>query len=653
VIQIGSGALLAAMLGAGWGALASLLAIRTGNRKWMENGRISLLLATLLLTLALLLLVWALVSHDFSLEYVASHTSTDLPVVYSASALWAGQAGSLLLWSWLLALFSLVAMYRHHHRHDEIQPHVQLILCACLFFFTGLVNFAAPPFHPLFDPPGEGLGLNPLLQNPQMLFHPPVLYLGYVGFTIPFALALGALFCRKPGGDWLGSARDWTLFSWFFLTLGNVLGAQWAYLELGWGGYWAWDPVENASLIPWLVSTACLHSVMLPGRAKMPRTWNQFLFMLTFVLCLFATFLTRSGILSSIHAFTPSKLGPALLGFLLLVMTMSATGLIIGRKQPFESCPADSLLSRESAFRLNNLLLLAAAFAVLWGTLFPLVSERLIGTRLSLGPPYFNRVMVPIGLALLFLLGACPLLSWRHTSGRELMSKLLFPVGAALLGGGALWLAGIRHFWALSTFAGCIFAFLALAMESVRGQKLGFSCCRRRLGSHIIHLGIILIYLGIAGSSALSVSREGTLAPGQSMEIAGYQLTLRDMKPTGDESRYGLTARVDFSQEGRIRGTLKPEMSYFKNRGPVDAKIALHSTLLEDLYLVFVSFDPESGRALFQAKVSPLVIWIWIGCGVMVPGFIMVFQARAGQGAGASHPPTGPVGYNSPLGGMK
>src|SRR5215475_13094123 len=386
-----------------------------------------------LVALAAVILLRALLTHDFSLEYVAAYSSSTLPTNYVVAALWGGQKGSLLFWTFMLSLFTTIVQLQNRERNRELMPLVTATLMTVAVFFLGLVTFIADPFERLPVPALEGADLNPLLQNYWMMIHPPSLYTGYVSASVPFAFGIAALASGRLGDQWIRTTRRWALFSWFFLTLGNLFGAMWAYEVLGWGGYWAWDPVENAAFMPWLVSTAYLHSVMIQEKKDMLRVWNMVLVLLTFCLTIFGTFLTRSGVISSVHSFTQSGLGPFFIGFLLFVLLV-AGGLVAYRLPELRtSGTIESFFSREAAFHFNNLILVAIAFAVFWGTVFPVISEWVRGVKITVGPPFFNRVNAPLGLVLLFLAGVGPAIAWRRASPKNLRRAFTAPVLSALV----------------------------------------------------------------------------------------------------------------------------------------------------------------------------------------------------------------------------
>lgn len=636
---LGSFSLLLAFILSVYAVLAFLLGVKVKSSKWIESGQNTVFAITGLLTLAVLVLIYAFIVHNFQIQYVAEHSSKSLPIIYRLSAFWAGQEGSLLLWGWLLAVFASLVLFQNRRRNRELVPYVLAVMMGISLFFLALLVFVDRPFQELAFFPADGRGLNPLLQNPGMILHPPTTYLGYVGFTVPFAFAIAALLTGRLGDIWIKSTRRWTLFSWFFLGIGNLLGAQWAYVELGWGGYWAWDPVENASLLPWLVATAYLHSVMIQERRGMLKVWNMVLIILTFTLTLFGTFLVRSGILSSVHSFAVSPLmGGLFLSFIAVVLIFSFI-LLVNRLALLKSeNELDSLLSRESTFLFNNLILLGAAFAIFWGTIFPLISEAVRGVKITVGPPFYNQIMVPIGLVLLLLTGICPLISWRKASGKNLRRNFLYPLIIAAIGGIVILAWGVRHPYALISYILSIFVAATIIIEFVRGSKARrkmrregylksfFNLTRgnkRRYGGYIIHIGIVLLFVGITGSSAFKVEKVETLAKGESLTIKNYQLKYEDFSSYPTESKQVTTVTLSVYREGKKVATLRPAKNLFRNQEQPTTEVAIRSTLREDLYVILAEYD-QDGRVTLKVLINPLVMWMWIGGFVLSGGAIIV-----------------------------
>ena len=581
-------------------------------------------------------LVAAFLTDDFRLAYVAGYSSRKLSLPYKIAAFYGGQDGSLLFWSFMLALFLVIVIVQNRRRHRELMPWVIAASMSVAVFFLAILVFFANPFTRLPFPPADGRGLNPLLQNPGMFFHPPTLYIGYVGFTIPFVFALAALVTGRLGAEWITSTRRWTIFSWFFLTLGNMFGAWWAYKILGWGGYWAWDPVENASFMPWLTGTAYLHSVMIQEKKGMLKVWNLVLIILTFGLSIFGTFLTRSGVLSSVHTFAQSSLGPLFLGFLGLILIVSFGLLFVRLPELKSQRELDGMLSRESSFLLNNLLLLGIAFTTLWGTIFPLVAEAVRGVKVTVGPPFYNQVMIPFGLILLLITGICPLIAWRRASWANLKRNFLPPFALVVVATGILAVFGIRRPLVLITFSFLLFVTATIFSEFYRGTRArhqmmggGFASAfgglvrrnRRRYGGYIVHLGILLLVLAIAGE-AFRIEREAHLKTGETIEIGRYRL--RYDGPVaferGDTSVVG--ARITVSNAGKPLGVLVPEKRFHADSEQPHTMAAIFSTLKEDLYLILASID-EQGIAI-RALINPLMVWMWIGSYVIGFGTVIV-----------------------------
>jgi len=581
-----------------------------------------------LVALAVALLLRALLTHDFSLEYVAAYSSSTLPTNYVVAALWGGQKGSLLFWTFMLSLFTAIVQWQNRDRNRDLMPWVTATLMTVAVFFLGLVTFITDPFERLPTPAIEGADLNPLLQNYWMMIHPPSLYTGYVSASVPFAFAIAALATGRLGDQWIRSTRRWALFSWFFLSLGNLFGAMWAYEVLGWGGYWAWDPVENAAFMPWLVSTAFLHSVMIQEKKDMLRVWNMILVLLTFSLTIFGTFLTRSGVISSVHSFTQSGLGPFFIGFLLLVILV-AGGLVAYRLPELRtSGTIESFFSREAAFLFNNLILVGIAFSVFWGTVFPVISEWVRGVKITVGPPFFNRVNAPLGIALLFLMGIGPVIAWRRATPRNLWRAFAWPVGTALVAGGAMLAGGMGLGGAWLTFVGGVFAFGTVVQEFARGMRARQAMLhesppraiarlvgknRRRYGGYIIHIGIVSIFVGIAASSMFRTEVQQTLKVGDEMQVGRYTLRYDRIDTQEDGHMSRLAAVLPVFVGGTQIDTLRPEKRFYKKPKQPTTEVANRSTLREDLYVVLGSYDPKTQLATIQAYVNPLVVWIWLG----------------------------------------
>ena len=594
-------------------------------------------------TAAAFALVWAAFTNDFSVSYILHHSNRALPGAYKFAALWSGQEGSLLLWAWLLATYGFVLRVRH--KVDvRLTAYASTILSGVQVFFLLLLNFAAPPFALVQgNLPADGFGLNPLLQYPEMVIHPPMLYLGYVGFTVPFAFALGALMMRYPGEKWIHITRRWTMVTWLFLTCGIFLGAHWAYSVLGWGGYWAWDPVENASLMPWLTGTAFLHSVMMQEKRGMMKNWNVWLIFSTFLLSILGTLLTRSGLVSSVHAFAQSSIGSWFYAFLFIVLGICIFTFILQRDHLKSEHKIESLVSRESSFLFNNLIFLAACFTILWGTLFPVLSEYVQGSKVTVGAPWYNRIAIPIGLGLLALTGLGPLLAWRSSSLRSIRRNFVLPSIATIATALALLSIGERpwrdqgplySFVAFSVAAGVITAitseFLrgAHVLQVQTGRSL-FSATRlliqrntRRYGGYIVHFGVVVIFIGLAGA-AFNRSAEQELDFRQSMRVGPYTLVCQDYTQDTNPNYDSEYALLDVYRNGKKITQLAPEKRFYSASEQVQTMVANHSTLAWDLYVIYAGQNPDNGHPIIKVFLNPLVAWIWIGVLIVVAGTLV------------------------------
>jgi len=598
--------------------------------------------------IAAAVLVVATFQNDFSIAYILHHSNRDLGAPYKFAALWSGQEGSLLFWSLLLASYGLVLRMRHKV-DTRLVAHASVVIAAVQVFFLLLVNFAAPPFALAQGAiPPDGNGLNPLLQYPEMVIHPPMLYLGYVGFTVPFAFALAALIMRYPGEKWIHITRRWTMVTWGFLTCGIFLGAHWAYAVLGWGGYWGWDPVENASLMPWLTGTAFLHSVMMQEKRGMLKMWNMWLIFATFLLSIFGTFLTRSGVVSSVHAFAQSSIGDWFVGFLALTFAVCVFFFVKNRSYLKSEHRLESLISRESSFLFNNLILLVACFTVLWGTLFPILSEWVQGHKITVGPPFFNRVNIPVALLLLLLTAVGPLLAWRKTSLESLKRNFLTPTLVAV-GAGVLLMVtppswggpfGMRpwqdlsYLFSLMTIMLSVLVAATVTSEFVRGGRViarhtGSSLASgmlqltrrntRRYGGYIVHFGVIVIMIGFAGA-AFNKDVERELGNGQQMSVGPYTLVCRSYTDDDNPNYRSQWAIIDVSKDGKPVATMYPERRFYKASQQTATIVANRSTIREDLYLVYSGLNDDTGRPIIRAHLNPLVLWIWIGVLIVIAG---------------------------------
>jgi cytochrome c-type biogenesis protein CcmF len=602
-----------------------------------------------LLTVAASLLVYSLIAGDFRLAYVAEHSNKSMDTPYKFASWWGGQEGSLLLWAWLLSSYTSVLVFQNRRKFREMMPYVTAVLMTTETFFLILISFVEAPFKVLMAgkgivDAGDGQGLNPLLQYWTMVIHPPMLYLGYVGFAVPFAFAIGSLITKQPGDAWIHTTRRWTLVTWMFQTTGVLLGAGWAYAVLGWGGYWGWDPVENASLLPWITATAFLHSVMMQEKKGMMKVWNMVLVSCTFFLCIFGTFLTRSGVVQSVHAFAQSSLGRYFIVF--LAVGIAATlYLILNRLDYLKSeAQLESVLSRESSFLFNNLILLASCFAVLWGTLFPVITEAINGEKISVDGPFFNRVNIPIGLFLMLLTGVGPLIAWRKSSVESLKRAFFWPTLAGVAVAAGLIIMGVRHFYALVSFALCTFVAVtvvieffkgAIAIRGKEGQNIFAAMVElthrntRRYGGYMVHMGIVFMFIGFTGK-AFDIDKTVEVNKGQVVRLGAYQLTIGDVESGKNENYSWDILNVGVNKGGTDLGTLRPERRlYFASRQPT-SNVAIRRRLNEDLYLNFAGASNDGEGTVLQSYVFPLVSWIWIGYwGVLIGTIICLIPSKS------------------------
>src|SRR3954470_4284915 len=580
--SFGTFALLIALALSGYAFFAGLLALAVKRRQSAslgETARRAGIAVFVCLCAAAFALIYSAFTNDFSIEYVRQHSNRALPGIYKFSALWSGQEGSLLLWAWLLAAYGFVLRIRHKV-DPKLVAHASVILAAIQVFFLLLVNFAARPFGLATRVVEDGNGLNPLLQYPEMVIHPPMLYLGYVGFSVPFAFALGALAMRYPGEKWIHITRRWTMVTWGFLTVGVFLGMHWAYSVLGWGGYWGWDPVENASLLPLLTGTAFLHSVMMQEKRGMMKKWNMWLIFATFMLAILGTFLTRSGVVSSVHAFAQSSIGTWFLIFLGLTFAVCLFFFLKNTSHLQSEHRLESLVSRESSFLFNNVIFLVACFTVLWGTLFPILSEWVQGTKVTVGPPFFNRVMIPVGLLLLVLTGVGPLLAWRKTSLGSLKRNFTVPIVVGLAAGVLMiatawarpWIS-ISEFYSWATIVLAVMVAVTIFSEFARGarviaghtgQNIAAAMVHltrrntRRYGGYLVHFGFVLAMIGFAGS-AFNQEREQEMGLGDGMQLGRYQLVGKTFTQDDNANYSSDSAILDVYENGKPVGTMYPE----------------------------------------------------------------------------------------------
>ncbi len=649
-----------------WGALAGLVGGLRARPDLQQSARHAVFVMCGALLVAVFSLEVALFRHDFNVEYVAAYTSRNLPIFYTWSALYAGQKGSLLFWATVLSVFGSLALVLTPRRQRELLPYVAAVVSLVAAFFISVMLFGgANPFRRLPYTPVDGSGLNPQLQNPGMVFHPPMLYLGYISITIPFAFAMAALLSKRLDTDWLVAIRKWTLLSWLFLSIGICLGMWWAYVELGWGGYWAWDPVENASLLPWLTMTAFLHSVMIQEKRGMLKKWNLALIIGSWLLSIFGTFITRSGVVSSVHSFTQSNVGYFFLFFLLVAGTASFT--LYATRLPLLTAEArlESMVSREASFLFNNLLFVGIAFSVLWGTLFPILSELVQGTKVTVGPPFFNQVNIPLGLALLGLTGIGPLIAWRRASLPNLQRQFAVPATAGVFTVLVLLVAGMRDGYALVAIGLGGFVAATIAQEFARGTSarhrqygepyllaLGrlIARNRRRYGGYVVHTGIVMLFVAFSGM-AFKTETEATLRPGESVSLRSpygstYTFTHLGISQYDALNRLVTAAAVEVRRDGKRIGMLNPEKrqhvdSFGRPTFQPSTEPSIMSLLREDLYGVLGGVVNGTEEAVFRFTINPLVWWVWYGGMIVALGGLVVMWPGGGGSPAAKRSQAG------------
>jgi cytochrome c-type biogenesis protein CcmF len=646
-----------------YGVVMSFLGARRGRPELVQSGRNSVYVVSGLIIFAALLMWRALLTNEFQVEFVAGHSERALPTLFKISALWGGQAGSILFWSLLASLMAVSATFSFRKQASSLMPWVNLVLLVYLGFFMSLLLFAENPFNRLwmmpngqqvsavFQPagasalvPADGQGLNPQLQNYWMVLHPIALYLGFVGMTVPFAFAVAALVTGQLGNTWIKMIRLWTLVPWAFLTVGILLGSQWACVELGWGGYWAWDPVENASFLPWLTATAFVHSIMIQERRGMLKVWNMVLIGLTFELTLIGTFLTRSGVVQSVHSFALSAVGPMFASFIILT-SLAFIGLLIWRLPKLKSeNTLDSALSRETAFLTQNVVFVLIMAATFLGTIFPSISELVTGDKISLNAPYFQRVNGPIFIFLLVLMGAAPLLAWRRSGPETLRRNFLIPILAGLLSIPVMFLLGNRTMGGFVGIAIITFVIAGIVQEYVRGvrarrqsthEPLGAALVQlvrrngRRYGGYIVHIGVLLVALGIIGNEFYQSEVEANLKQGESVSVANYTLTYQRLDMTQGPNYTELTAPLAVTRNGKPFGEVLPRKHvYDKNPEQPMSEVGLRPGVVEDVYAVLAGWDEGGKTASFKIFINPLMSWMWAGGIVMMIGVLIAAWPR-------------------------
>jgi len=646
--QFGQFALAIAFIVAIYAIVASVIGIRSRNDKLIASGRNAAICNCIAISTAIFSLGYLFLTDDFSVAYVAAHSSIDLPLHFKISSVWGGQEGSLLFWSWILTVYSALVIFQNRDKHRSMMPYVTSVLTATSLFFTAMHLFVVNPFKigaiqmpggalSLFRP-SDGVGLNPLLQDTLMVIHPPMLYTGMVGLAVPYAFAIAALITRQLGDTWIRTTRRWTMAAWAILGIGILLGGKWAYRELGWGGYWAWDPVENASLMPWLIGTAFLHSVMVQEKKGMLKVWNVVLIVAAYTMSIFGTTLTRSGLVDSVHAFAKSDIGGYFMAF--IIVTVSGALYLILDRLPYlkPDKQMGSVVSRESSFMFNNLVLLVSCFAILWGTMFPVLSEWYNGNKITVGAPFFNRVNVPIAIFLLFLTGVGPLLAWRKASTNSLKRNFLIPALIALASGVPLYLLGVNHFYAWLSLVMSIFVGLTIVREFYKGaQARAYGTGERfheaivnltlrntrRYGGYIIHFGFVLLFVGWSGQAFSEKVRLPDSRIGDKFQIHQYDMRVENMAVREGANYLAQFATVSLYEYGKKIAVMSPEWRKYGGRDQQGTtEVAILSTLKSDIYLVFQG-STDGVRGDFTIYYNPLVMWVWIGGTVLGIGTVI------------------------------
>jgi cytochrome c-type biogenesis protein CcmF len=654
--SLGTFTILAAFVVSAYAAAAAVAGARRASRRLVDSAVGAFYLVAALLTVGTAAIMHAFVTDDYTIKYVQRYSDSVQPFIYKLTSYWGGLDGSIMFWVFLLAIFGSIAVHVNRDRHRELMPYVVAIISVVQMFFLFLMVFHNDPFDRyLFSAPAEGNGLNPLLQNAYMVTHPPALYVGFVGMTIPFAFGLAALITGHLDDSWLRAVRRWTMVSWLFLSFGLTLGMIWAYEVLGWGGYWGWDPVENAGLLPWLTATAFLHSVMVQERRGMLKVWNVSLVIITFFLTIFGTFMTRSGVVQSVHAFGEDRALAWMFTVFMGVLLTVSFGFVIYRLPLLKGRhELDSWVSREAAFLANNWILLFAALFVLFATMFPTLSEALMGERLTVGPPFFNRWMLPIGLVLLFLTGVGPLLAWRKSTLKNLMDQFLWPVGVGAVALAGLVFAGMPAWPAGMCFALCAFVGTTVVQEFVRGAGVRRRATgtdyltamvglvvrsTRRYGGYIVHLGIVLMFVGFTGE-AFKIDAQILLKPGQRAAVGHYEIRNDGVRVTDDGQKQMVTGHLTVFRDGKEIDKAYPgKWLYRKHEQEPVSDVAIRRSLAEDLYIVMPGFELQDQSVTLQVVVNPLVDWIWVGFGVLVFGTMLALLPEQAVGLATAKVP--------------
>ncbi len=656
--SLGTFTLLAAFVISAYVAAAAIAGARRASPRLVDSAIGAFYLVAALLTVGTAVIIHAFVVGDYSIKYVQHYSDSFQPLIYKLTAYWGGLDGSIMFWSFLLAVFGSIAVRVNRERQRELMPYVVAILSFVQMFFLFLMVVHKNPFDTfLVSAPANGEGMNPLLQNAYMVIHPPALYIGFVGMTIPYAFGMAALITGHLDDSWLRAVRRWTIFSWLFLSFGLALGMIWAYEVLGWGGYWGWDPVENAGLLPWFTATAFVHSALVQERRGMLRAWNMVLVIVTFFLTIFGTFMTRSGVVQSVHAFGEDRTMAIMFSVFMVLVLVVSFGSLARRLGLLRARHAlDSWASREGAVTANNWLMLFAAMFLLFATMYPTLSEALTGQRMEIGPPFFNTWMLPIGLALLFLTGVGPLLTWRRSTAADLKKQFLWPVGLAVATPVALAVMGIP-FWPVGvSLAACAFVTTTIAQEFIRGASvrrratgasypaamLGLVArSKRRYGGYLVHLGIVLMFVGFTGE-AFKVERQVFLPLGQQVTVGHYAIRNDGIRVTDDGQKQMITGHLTVLRDGKVIDQAYPgKWLYRQHEQEPVSQIAIRRGVAEDLYIVMPGFDLQNQGVSLQVVINPLVDWIWVGFCVLAFGALMALLPEEALGFAAARAAAG------------
>lgn len=654
IIELGHFAVITALVLAVLGIVSPIVGLKRRDAVWVGVGRQAVTLNFVLISVGMLAMIYSYLTHDYSVKYVYATSNTKLPIFYKIAGLWGGHEGSLLLWAWILALFCMMAVHIHWKTQPAVMPYLISMQSTVLTGFLLLILFLSNPFERIFPIPADGRDLNPLLQDPAMVLHPPFLYLGYVGLSVPFSFAMAALFSGRLGEEWIKATQRWTLAAWLFLTIGILMGGYWAYYELGWGGYWGWDPVENAAFMPWLVATAFLHSVMVQEARKMFKVWNLFLIILAFSLSLIGTFLVRSGILSSVHSFAadPGR-GVFILGFVAFMLLLSFGTLILRSGKLKSQIEMDSVISREAIFLFNNLFFLVALITVFVGTLYPLLTEALQFKKVSVGPPYYNTVFMPVALGLVFLMGIGPYIPWRKASAQNLKELFLMP-GLIALGGLVLFaLAGIRNSYALAGLTVVCFVAAAIfrdfakissfwakreQVSTLRGFLTAYKKNPRRLSGILTHIGVLVMIIGIIFSTIYQTEKVLIMKPGEETGLGAYRIKLIRLYGAEGINWGGQEALFNVYKGETLITQLRPQKRFYTVSQTPTTETAIHQIYMGHVFLTIPEVSPDGTWARVRALHNPLVLWVWYGGGIMGVGVILNMLRKSRIKVSAARP---------------